>query len=243
MAMAAVAVKRAGCVIRPPPSHAPVAASSGRRASRPEPHNSRPSGRCLTRSAPSLADPPTIARVLLLRRPPTRPIRSIPRGGRRRLQPVPGRRKPWIRPCSASARSSDHYPSQVHRPPVIFGCLLRHLIGHCSYQLKVPCTMTENIKLKLQRMVIISSELAHTHLLVTSLVRYQSGFMVKIRSCYHQYYYPWVVRKGTEITQLVALRELTSESFLSLPGITLLAVPEQEICLLNHPSGSASTDG
>ena len=73
---------RNGCVLRPPPSRAPVAASGGRRALRPEPHKSRPRGRCLTRSAPSLADPPTVAHVLL-RRPPTGPIRSIPRRGRR----------------------------------------------------------------------------------------------------------------------------------------------------------------
>ncbi|XP_039811048.1 uncharacterized protein LOC120674041 isoform X8 [Panicum virgatum] len=200
MAMAAVAVKRAGCVIRPPPSHAPVAASSGRRASRPEPHNSRPSGRCLTRSAPSLADPPTIARVLLLRRPPTRPIRSIPRGGRRRLQPVPGRRKPWIRPCSASARSSDHYPSQVHRPPVIFGCLLRHLIGHCSYQLK-------------------------------------DGYHLKRTGPY-----TFACHKLGQISVRIygENSELLPSVLLSLGGITLLAVPEQEICLLNHPSGSGT---
>ena len=59
------------------------------------------------------------------------------------------------------------------------------------------------------RMVTISSKLAHTPFLVRSLVRYQCGFMVKIQSFYLQYYYLWVARKGTEITQLVVLVELS----------------------------------
>jgi len=42
MAAAAVAVKRAGYVLRPPTSPAPVAASGGRRAPRPEPPKSGP---------------------------------------------------------------------------------------------------------------------------------------------------------------------------------------------------------
>ena len=54
-----------------PPCRQPATASGGARA-----------GGGPARAAPSLADPPTVAHVLL-RRPPTGPIRSIPRRGRR----------------------------------------------------------------------------------------------------------------------------------------------------------------
>ncbi|XP_039802220.1 uncharacterized protein LOC120666448 [Panicum virgatum] len=54
MAAAAVAVKRAGCVLRPLPCSAAGASQE------------RPRGCCLTRSAPSLADPPAIARAGLI---------------------------------------------------------------------------------------------------------------------------------------------------------------------------------
>ncbi|XP_039798897.1 uncharacterized protein LOC120664002 isoform X2 [Panicum virgatum] len=61
MAAAAVAVKRAGCVLRLPPSPAPVAASGGRRAPRPEPPKSGP-------AAAASQDPLHPSRIRLLSR-------------------------------------------------------------------------------------------------------------------------------------------------------------------------------
>jgi len=85
----------------PPPRH--PSPWWPRRASRPEPHKNQPRGRCLTRSAPSLSDPPTVARVLLLRRPPD-PLH------------------PSRRPAEAVARSRK---AEAADPPL---CCVRHIL-------------------------------------------------------------------------------------------------------------------
>jgi len=87
-----------------------------------------PRGRSLTRTSPAAAASQDLLHLFRIR-PPSRtfsssavlPIGSIPRGGRRRLWPVPGRRKPWIRPCAAFATSSDHQSGQVDVLSFFFG--------------------------------------------------------------------------------------------------------------------------